>query len=103
MSKELTLKERELLCSQKGATWNLPFKHEIADKWRIPKFSDELTLEQIEYLKQNKIAETVAEKDRIITTENDRQVFFDAVSSNTKPNKNLEAAAKRLNQNKEDE
>ena len=54
MSRELTLKERELLCSQKGATWNLPFKHKIADKWRIPKFSDELTLEQIEYLNQNK-------------------------------------------------
>ena len=52
MSRELTLKERELLCSQKGATWNLPFKHKIADKWRIPKFSDELTLEQIEYLNQ---------------------------------------------------
>jgi len=54
MSRELTLKERELLCSQKGATWNLPFKHKIADRWRIPKFVDELTLEQIEYLNQNK-------------------------------------------------
>jgi proline dehydrogenase len=52
MSKELTLKERELLCSQKGATWDLPFKHKIADKWRIPKFSDELTEDQIEYLNQ---------------------------------------------------
>ena len=54
MSRELTLKERELLCSQKGATWNLPFKHKIADRWRIPKFVDELTLEQIKYLNQNK-------------------------------------------------
>ena len=49
---ELTLKEREILCSQKGATWYLPFKHKVADKWRIPRFNDELTLEEIEYLSQ---------------------------------------------------
>ena len=54
MSEELTLKEREVLCEQKGATWNLPFEHRVADKWRIPRFSDELTLEQIEHLNQNK-------------------------------------------------
>ena len=45
MSKELTLKERELLCSQKGATWNLPFTHEVGDRWKIPRFKDELTEE----------------------------------------------------------
>ena len=54
MSKELTLKERELLCSQKGATWNLPFRHELGDKWKIPRFKDELTEEQINLLNQNK-------------------------------------------------
>lgn len=52
--KELTLREREILCSQKGATWDLPFKHKIADRWRIPRFSDGLTPEQLEYLNQNK-------------------------------------------------
>ena len=54
MSKELTLKERELLCSQKGATWNLPFTHEVGDRWKIPRFKDELTEEQINLLNQNK-------------------------------------------------
>ena len=55
---ELTLREREILCSQKGATWDLPFKHKIADRWGIPRFNDELTLEQIEYLNQNKLNDT---------------------------------------------
>ena len=54
MSKELTLKERELLCSQLGATWNLPFRHEVGDKWKIPRLKDELTEEQINLLNQNK-------------------------------------------------
>ena len=54
MSKELTLKERELLCSQLGATWNLPFSHKVGDKWKIPRLKDELTEEQINLLKQNK-------------------------------------------------
>ena len=52
--KELTLTEREVLCEQKGATWDLPFKHKIADRWRIPKLRGELTLEQIQCLDQNK-------------------------------------------------
>jgi hypothetical protein len=39
---KLTLKEREILCSLKGATWDLPFSHNIADKWQIPKFKNEL-------------------------------------------------------------
>ena len=51
---KLSLKEREILCEQKGATWDLPFKHKIADRWRIPKLRGELTLEQIQYLDQNK-------------------------------------------------
>lgn len=55
--KELTL--REILCSQKGATWDLPFKHKVADRWGIPRFYDELTLEQIEYLDQNKMGEEI--------------------------------------------
>ena len=50
MKKELTLEERELLCSSKGATWNLPFKHEIADRWRIPRFKDELTQDELKLL-----------------------------------------------------
>lgn len=37
----------------------------------------------------------VAQNDRIITTEKDRQVFFNAVFADSKPNQNLEAAAKR--------
>jgi len=50
--KALTLKEREILCSQKGATWDLPFSHNIADKWKIPKFKNELTQKQIKKLSQ---------------------------------------------------
>jgi len=50
--KALTLKEREILCSQKGATWDLPFSHNIADKWKIPKFKNELTQKQIKKLTQ---------------------------------------------------
>jgi uncharacterized protein (DUF1778 family) len=37
----------------------------------------------------------VAKNDRIIATEKDRQVFFDAVFGNSKPNQNLVSAAKR--------
>jgi uncharacterized protein (DUF1778 family) len=44
---------------------------------------------------KKKAEEIVAENDRIITTEKDRQIFFDAVFSSTKPNPSLEAAAKR--------
>jgi uncharacterized protein (DUF1778 family) len=39
--------------------------------------------------------EILAKNDRIITTEKDRQVFFDAVFGNIKPNQNLIEAAKR--------
>jgi uncharacterized protein (DUF1778 family) len=39
--------------------------------------------------------EIVSKNDRIIATERDRKVFFDAVFSNEKPNQNLVAAAKR--------
>lgn len=39
--------------------------------------------------------EIVAKNDRIIATERDRQVFFDAVFGNNKPNQNLVEAAKR--------
>jgi uncharacterized protein (DUF1778 family) len=38
--------------------------------------------------------EIVAKNDRIITTERDRQVFFDAVFGSGKPNQNLVEAAK---------
>tara|TARA_R110001599_G_scaffold153_3_gene545 strand:+ start:207 stop:644 length:438 start_codon:yes stop_codon:yes gene_type:complete len=54
MSKVLTLKEREVLCSQKGATWDLQFDYTVADRWGIPKLRSELTLDQIQYLDQNK-------------------------------------------------
>ena len=54
MKKVLTLKERELLCSEKGATWRLPFRHEVADRWRIPRYKDELTREERKLLNQNK-------------------------------------------------
>ena len=37
----------------------------------------------------------ISKNDRIIATEKDRQVFFDAVFGNLKPNQNLVAAAKR--------
>ncbi|ELR69315.1 hypothetical protein C900_05156 [Fulvivirga imtechensis AK7] len=37
----------------------------------------------------------VAKNDRIIATEKDREIFFDAVFSNSKPNENLIEAAKR--------
>ena len=50
---KLTLKEREILCSQKGDTWDLPFSHNIADKWKIPKFKNELTQKQIKKLTPN--------------------------------------------------
>ncbi|WP_162419339.1 type II toxin-antitoxin system TacA family antitoxin [Cyclobacterium roseum] len=39
--------------------------------------------------------EIVAKNDRIIATEKDRNVFFDAVFGNSKPNQNLVEAAKR--------
>ena len=42
----------------------------------------------------------VAKEDRIIVSEKDRQLFFDAVFSNTKPNQNLAAAAKRYKSKK---
>ena len=38
----------------------------------------------------------VAENDKIIATEKDRQIFFDAVFSSSKPNSNLVAAAQRF-------
>ena len=38
--------------------------------------------------------EIVFKNDRIIATEKDRQVFFDAVFSDSKPNQNLVDAAK---------
>ena len=42
----------------------------------------------------------VSKNDRIITTEKDRQVFFDAVFGNLKPHQNLVAAAKRYKSKK---
>ena len=44
--------------------------------------------------------EIVAKQDRIIVSEKDRQLFFDTVFSNTKPNQNLAAAAKRYKSKK---
>ncbi len=49
---------------------------------------------------KKKAEEIVAENDRIITSEKDRQVFFDTVFSNTKPNQSLVAAAKRYKSKK---
>lgn len=40
--------------------------------------------------------EIIAKNDRIIASEKDRQVFFDAVFENNKPNQNLIEAAKRF-------
>lgn len=40
--------------------------------------------------------EIVAKNDRIIATERDREVFFDAVFGSNKPNQNLVEAAKRF-------
>lgn len=42
----------------------------------------------------------VSKNDRIIATEKDRKVFFNAVFSNVKPNQNLMAAAKRYKSKK---
>lgn len=39
--------------------------------------------------------EIVAKNDRVIATERDRDIFFDAVFGNSKPNQNLIDAAKR--------
>ncbi|TPV33921.1 DUF1778 domain-containing protein [Paucihalobacter ruber] len=44
--------------------------------------------------------EIVAKNDRIIATEKDRKVFFDAVFGNPKPNQNLVEAAKRYKSKK---
>lgn len=44
--------------------------------------------------------EIVAKQDRIIVSEKDRQLFFDTVFSNAKPNQNLAAAAKRYKSKK---
>ena len=40
--------------------------------------------------------EIVAKNNRIIATERDRKLFFDAVFGNSKPNENLIEAAKRF-------
>lgn len=44
--------------------------------------------------------EIVSKNDRIIASDQDREVFFDTVFSNTKPNQNLVAAAKRYKSKK---
>ena len=36
-TRELSLKEREKLCSDLGGTWDLPFTEKVADKWNVPK------------------------------------------------------------------
>ena len=53
-------------------------EHDGINYFDISKRYHELCKESVvrELLNQNKIAETVDEKDRIITTENDRQVFL---------------------------
>jgi len=43
--------------------------------------------------------EIIAKNDRVINSERDRQVFFDAVFGNAKPNENLVEAAKRYRSN----
>ena len=49
---------------------------------------------------KQKAEEIVAKNDRIIATEKDRKVFFDAIFGNPKPNKNLVEAAKRYKSDK---
>ena len=49
---------------------------------------------------KKKAEEIVAKNDRILTTEKDRQVFFDAVFSDSKPNQSLVEAAKRYKSKK---
>ena len=36
-TRELSLPEREKLCSNLGATWDLPFTEKVANKWNVPK------------------------------------------------------------------
>jgi len=36
-TRELSLEEREKLCSSLGATWDLPFTEKVANKWNVPK------------------------------------------------------------------
>jgi thymidylate synthase len=35
-TRELSLEEREKLCSDLGGTWDLPFTEKVADKWNVP-------------------------------------------------------------------
>jgi thymidylate synthase len=35
-TRELSLEERENLCSNLGATWDLPFTEKVANKWKVP-------------------------------------------------------------------
>lgn len=49
---------------------------------------------------KKKAEEIVAENDKIIITEKDRKVFFDAVFSNSEPNQSLISAAKRYKSKK---
>ena len=44
--------------------------------------------------------EIVAKNDRIIATEKDRKVFFNAIFGNSTPNQNLVEAAKRYKSKK---
>ena len=70
-----------------------------ADK-RMFKRAQKLSVEKsfssfIVRLAKKQAEKIVAKNDRIIATEKDRQVFFDAVFGNSKPNQNLVSAAKR--------
>ncbi|MCB9425902.1 MAG: DUF1778 domain-containing protein [Flavobacteriales bacterium] len=49
---------------------------------------------------RKKAEEIVANNDRILASEKDRQLFFDAVFSESKPNENLLEAAKRYKSKK---
>ena len=49
---------------------------------------------------KQKAEEIVAKNDKILASERDRKVFFNAVFGNTKPNKNLVEAAKRYKSKK---
>lgn len=46
MVRPLDLTHREKMCSDLGATWELPFTEKVADKWKVPKYGFTLKWEQ---------------------------------------------------------
>lgn len=89
---------------QKSKDERIELRVSAADK-RIFKRAQELSGDKsfssfIVRIIKKEAEEIVAKNDRVLATEKDRQIFFDAVFSQTKPNQNLAEAAERYKSKK---